>query len=224
MDIENFYTEQGEGFPLILLHGNGEDSTYFVHQTEEFSKYYRVYALDTRGHGKTPRGDKPFTLNQFTEDLLEFMNKKEIKKAHILGFSDGGNIALLFALQYSERIEKLVLNGANLFPSGMTLLTRLSVVLEYKFTCLFDNGNKLKKEMLELMINEPDIKPEELNSILNKTLVIAGFRDMIKKKHTELIAENMSNSELIFIKGNHFIAKNNSKDFNMVVLKFLKDG
>lgn len=47
---------------------------------------------------------------------------------------------------------------------------------------------------------------------------------MIKKKHTELIAENMSNSELIFIKGNHFIAKNNSKDFNMVVLKFLKDG
>ena len=37
MDIENFYTEQGEGFPLILLHGNGEDSTYFVHQTEEFS-------------------------------------------------------------------------------------------------------------------------------------------------------------------------------------------
>ena len=45
MGIKNFYTEKGDSFPLILLHGNGEDSSYFEHQINEFSKYYKVYAI-----------------------------------------------------------------------------------------------------------------------------------------------------------------------------------
>lgn len=49
MDIEHNYIEQGTGFPLILLHGNGEDVSYFVHQMEPFSRYFRVIAVDTRG-------------------------------------------------------------------------------------------------------------------------------------------------------------------------------
>lgn len=59
MDIEHFYIEKGRGFPLILLHGNGEDCDYFRGQIDEFSKQYHVYAIDTRGHGRTPRGDMP---------------------------------------------------------------------------------------------------------------------------------------------------------------------
>lgn len=58
MDIQLSYTEKGTGHPLILLHGNGEDGTYFSHQVSCFSKTYRVIAIDTRGHGKSPR--KPF--------------------------------------------------------------------------------------------------------------------------------------------------------------------
>ena len=105
MDIQLNYIEKGSGEPLILLHGNGEDSTYFVHQIESFSKEYRVLALDTRGHGKTPRGTAPFTIRQFAEDLCAFMDQHEIPKAHILGFSDGGNIALTFALRYLSLIH-----------------------------------------------------------------------------------------------------------------------
>ena len=90
MDIKLHYTEQGSGFPLILLHGNGEDHTYFVHQIEFFSRFYRVIALDTRGHGQSPRGTAPFSIVQFAKDLLAFMDQKQIKKTHILGFSDGG--------------------------------------------------------------------------------------------------------------------------------------
>lgn len=56
MDIKLHYTEQGEGDPLILLHGNGEDGTYFCNQIKFFAKQYTVYAVDTRGHGKSPRG------------------------------------------------------------------------------------------------------------------------------------------------------------------------
>ena len=68
MDITLNYVETGEGFPLVLLHGNGEDHTYFKRQMEPFSQRYRVIALDTRGHGGSPRGSAPFTLDQFAED------------------------------------------------------------------------------------------------------------------------------------------------------------
>jgi len=56
MDIQLHSIECGSGEPLILLHGNGEDGSYFCHQLEAFSKNHRVIAIDTRGHGKTPRG------------------------------------------------------------------------------------------------------------------------------------------------------------------------
>ena len=51
-DIQLHYVEQGQGQPLILLHGNGEDTTYFEHQIPFFSKNNRIIAIDTRGHGK----------------------------------------------------------------------------------------------------------------------------------------------------------------------------
>ena len=78
MDITLNYVETGEGFPLVLLHGNGEDHTYFKRQMEPFSPKYRVIALDTRGHGESPRGSAPFTLDQFAEDLKEFLDQRGI--------------------------------------------------------------------------------------------------------------------------------------------------
>ena len=95
MDIELYYQQKGCGQPLILLHGNGENSDCFQAQIEEFSKYFHVYAIDTRGHGKTLRGTKPFTIRQFAKDLANFMDLHHIPQAHLLGFSDGGNIAII---------------------------------------------------------------------------------------------------------------------------------
>ena len=89
MDIELFYREKGSGEPLILLHGNGEDGSYFVHQIEHFQSRYRVIALDTRGHGRSPRGSAPFTIRQFSLDLYDFLRAHEIPSAVLLGFSDG---------------------------------------------------------------------------------------------------------------------------------------
>ena len=87
MDISHFYLERGAGEPLILLHGNGEDSSYFFNQMDAFSAAYHVFALDTRGHGKTERGSAPFTIRQFADDLLSFMDIHALAKANILGFS-----------------------------------------------------------------------------------------------------------------------------------------
>ena len=119
MDIKLNYREQGDGYPLILLHGNGEDSSCFRHQLEFFSKEYRVIAIDTRGQGESPRGTAPFTFEQFAQDLEDFMDEHGIFRANILGFSDGGITALIFALTRPERVNKLILNGANLDPEGV---------------------------------------------------------------------------------------------------------
>lgn len=225
MDIQHFYLEKGQGEPVILLHGNGENSSYFKNQIDEFSRLYHVYAIDTRGHGKTPRGEQPFTIRQFSEDLLEFMDAHQIDKAHLLGFSDGGNIAMVFAIDYPERVDKLILNGANLDPGGVKRAVQLPIEIGYRIARSFSGKSESAKrntEMLGLMVNDPNVPVRELSKIQAKTLVIAGTKDLIKEKHTRLIAGSISGSELAFIEGNHFIANMNPKEFNRMVLEFLK--
>lgn len=131
MDVDLHYREQGTGEPLILLHGNGEDGSYFERQMDAFASRFRVIALDTRGHGRSPRGEAPFTIRQFADDLLAFMDGQGIERAHLLGFSDGGNIALAFALAHPERVGKLVLNGANLDGGGVKPSVQLPIVAGY---------------------------------------------------------------------------------------------
>ena len=137
MDIKLNFIEQGQGQPMILLHGNGESCDYFEHQIPFFSQDYHVIAIDTRGHGKSPRGEKSFTIKQFAEDLHDFMDEKGIGKAILLGFSDGGNIALTFALKYPERVDKMIVDGANLFPSGVKPLYQWPIEIGYRFAKQF---------------------------------------------------------------------------------------
>ncbi len=226
LDIKQFYIEKGQGEPIILLHGNGENCSYFKGQMDEFSKQYHVYAIDTRGHGKTSRGNQPFTIRQFAEDLLDFMDRHQIDKAHLLGFSDGGNIAMVFALQHPDRVNRLILNGANLNAAGVKRTTQIPIEIGYKIAKKFSEKSdsaRLNAEMLGLMVNDPNVAPEELAGIQAKTLVIAGTKDMIKEEHTRLIAANIPDAELVFIKGNHFIANKRPEEFNRAVLKFLKE-
>ena len=223
--IEHFFIEQGTGFPLILLHGNGEDGSYFTNQMEPFGKHFRVIAPDTRGHGKTPRGEAPFTIRQFAEDLLVFMDRQGIDKAHILGFSDGGNIAMIFAMKHPERVAKLVLDGANLDPSGVKCSIQIPIEIGYRIAKLFakkDPEARKKAELLGLMVNDPNVKAEELAQITCPTLVVAGDKDMIKEKHTRLIARSIPGAELCILPGTHFVANRNPEAFNEAVLRFLK--
>ena len=224
MDIKLYYQEKGQGNPLILLHGNGENGGYFVHQVEYFSKKYRVIAVDTRGHGRSPRGTAPFTIRQFAEDLLDFMDQMKIDKAVLLGFSDGGNIALIFAMAHPERVEKLILNGANLNAMGVKPMVQIPIEIGYRFASIFAKKSaeaRKNAEMLGLMVKDPNILPEELKKLRIKTLVIAGFRDMIKTSHTRLIAEKIPNSELAILPGDHFIANKNFEQFNQAIERFL---
>lgn len=224
MDIQLHYTESGSGYPLILLHGNGEDSTYFEHQLSELSSQYRVIAVDTRGHGKSPRGEGEFSIARFAEDLHDFMSERRIRRAHLLGFSDGANIALAFALKYPERVNRLILNGGNLRPWGVKFFVQLPVVLGWaaaKAISVFDKKAVAKAELLELMVTQPRLRPADLSTLHIPTLVIAGTNDMIRTSHTREIHRAIAGSELKLIDGDHFVAHGNPVAFNRAVLEFL---
>ena len=226
MDITLYTAERGAGFPLVLLHGNGEDGSYFAHQMDRFSRQYRVIAVDTRGHGKSPRGSAPFTLEQFAEDLKGLLDRLGIGRTHLLGFSDGANIALLFALRYPDYVESLILNGGNLDPKGVKRRFQLPICLGYALVSLcakFDRKAVPKKELLALMVKQPHIHPQALAALRCPTLVIAGDRDLIKEAHTRQIFAAIPGAALAILPGDHFVANKNPAAFNRTVEDFLRE-
>lgn len=211
------YEEAGSGIPLILLHGNGEDRSYFRHQIEDLQDIRHVYALDTRGHGQSPRGTAPFNLDQFARDLEKFMDQNGIEQADLLGFSDGANIALTFALKHPDRVTKLILAGGNLNPEGMNPKDLQEIQEEYETVTGF------QKELLSLMVNEPHIRPEELKKLTMPVLVTAGSEDVVLAEHTRLMAEAMPDSRLVILPGSHWNAAESPEAFNRMVRAFLED-
>ena len=220
MDVALHYTEQGTGESLVLLHGNGEDSAYFEHQVPYLAGLFRVIAVDTRGHGKSPRGTAPFTLAQFADDLGAFLDGSGIASAHLLGFSDGANVALLFALANPGRVRSLVLDGGNLFPEGLMPEVRAEDAESYRRALAAGDAHQL--ELLRLMMDEPRIDPAELAALRIPTLVTAGTHDMIQEAHTRLIAASIPRARLRILEGTHFHAHEDPDPFNQVVGEFYK--
>jgi len=213
--IELFYKQSGQGDPIILLHGNGQVHTIFKKLTKNFSDDFTVYALDSRGHGKSSMV-KHLDYMSKMEDVAGFIQKLEIKKPILYGFSDGGIIGLLLAIHNPEILDKLIISGANINPDGIkTYILSIMKVLYF-----FTRSSKLK-----LMLTQPDIKESELNSIITPTLVLAGRHDIIKEEHTKNIANNISGSELKILKGeNHTSYVVNSSKIYDIIESFIKEG
>lgn len=226
-----FYSEYFPADPqaptLILLHGNGEDHTYFVKQIPALSPHFRLVLMDTRGQGQSTGGDGELNFSVFAADLLALMDHLQIAKAHLLGFSDGGNLALTFALAHPERVQSLILNGANLEPGGVKLSTQLPIVLGYgccRLLSPFSRKARQNGAVLGLMVNHPHIPPQALAALTMPALVIIGERDMIRDRHSQLIARSLPNAQFVRIPGgDHFCAAKCPEVFNHAVLSFLQN-
>jgi len=215
-----YYEIHGEGDPILCLHGNGEDSSYFNPQVKECSKNYKVILMDSRGHGKSSFGEEGLLLELIAKDVINVLKELNIDKVHLLGFSDGGNIALIIALKSPEMLKTLSLVGANLQPNDIKLFARIPIMIGYGVYSLF-SFNK-KKEVMGLMIKEPYFKEEDLNTICIPTLVIAGEKDLIKESCTKLISKSIKDSKLQIIKGgDHFISNKKPDVFNKIFLDFI---
>jgi len=219
------FVEAGEGEALVLLHGNGEDHSCFDGQLPALSERYRCIAIDSRGHGNSSHGSERLSLKLMAGDVLRVMDELGLKKAHILGFSDGGNIALHLALMAPERISSLILSGANADPSGiepeefrLMLKKRRSLALQ----AVFSRRAARRLEVWKLMIKEPHFTQAELESINLPALITAGERDVITKEHSEYLHRCLKNSELVIFKdGSHFVHIEQAALYNETVLNFL---
>ena len=189
-----YYECFGTGKPIIMLHGNGEDSSIFDKTAKKLAVNHMVYLLDSRNHGKSEKHPKNHYADM-ADDVVEFINDLGIDKPILYGFSDGGIIGVLIAVGNGNILSKLIVSGVNLKPSGMKFGTVLGIIFEYLF----------KRDVNTLMmLKEPHIKAQDLKNISVPTVVIAGEHDVIRKRHTYMIAKNIPNSELVIVKGeNH---------------------
>ena len=211
--IELYYKVSGNGTPIVLLHGNGQDHSIFRILIKKLSSGYTVYAIDSRDHGRSSKV-KHLDYMSKMEDVAEFIQVLEIHKPVIYGFSDGGIIGILLAIYHPELLSKLIISGANINPDGVKKFFIFLMKISYFFT----RSNKIK-----LMLTQPDITEDELNTITTPTLVLAGQHDFILEEHTKLIAKNIPGSVLRILKGeSHTSYVLNSTKIYDIIVSFLR--
>ena len=216
----------GCGRPLVLLHGNGEDSSYWRGQIPEFARFYRVVAVDSRGHGASQSGEQGLSFALMAEDLKMVLDACGIKKAHVLGFSDGGNLAIKFALTYPGYVDKLILNGANVEMFG-GIKTRFQLPIYAVYGALaaaarFSKKAACRRDVLGLMVHRYGVTIDDLGHLTMPTLIIVGERDMVCDSQTREMAAHIPHCQVeVFRDGDHFVAAKQPSRFNRTVIEFL---
>lgn len=122
------YQVQGDGYPLVLLHGFGMYKEFWKFHIKELSKEFKIITIDIRGCGKTDHPAEPSSMEELADDVRAILDYLDVDKAHLGGHSFGGMIAQHFALKYPNRLNKLILMStfANLpmSKSGLEMYKR----------------------------------------------------------------------------------------------------
>jgi len=188
-NVDLYYEVYGKGKPIILLHGNSETHEIFDKLLDKLKDNYTVYAIDSRCHGKS-ENTQVISYDLMAEDIIQFIEKLNIDKPILYGFSDGGIVGLFIAIKKPLLLSKLIVSGANLNPKAMSKTMLIMSKIMYFIT---------KNKLIGMMVKEPNITIEDLKKIKIPTVVLAGQKDAIKEKHTKLIAENINDSILEII-------------------------
>ncbi|MCL2107081.1 MAG: alpha/beta hydrolase, partial [Oscillospiraceae bacterium] len=190
-----YYEADGQGPPLILLHGNGESRKIFRPAVQLLKERFTVYAIDSRGHGRSSKNQKPLHYADMAEDIAQFIQELELRKPALYGFSDGGVIGLLLAAKYPDMLSRLAVSGVNLTPGDLAPWFRYYARLTRFIT---------RSDRMRLMLEEPNITAEDLALITVPTLLLAGEKDIIKEEHTRFAAACIPGAEARIMPGeNH---------------------
>jgi len=110
------YIDAGKGDnTILLLHGLGSNAGFWRYNIRELAKKYRVIAIDLPGYGKSQKGDYPYSMTFFSDEIKKVIDQLNINKFDLVGHSMGGQIAITFALKYPNKIHKLIL----ISPAGI---------------------------------------------------------------------------------------------------------
>jgi pimeloyl-ACP methyl ester carboxylesterase len=112
------YRIEGDGEPLLLLHAAVSSSNEFSRVIPFMSKYYRVIAMDYLGHGESDPAPYQYQMIDHARTAISFLDSLGIKKANILGKNAGANVAAELAINWPERVNRLVLSSAGYFPEA----------------------------------------------------------------------------------------------------------
>lgn len=222
--INLYYEVYGTGEPLLLLHGNNASIASFDQQVSTLSQKYMVIALDSRGQGKSGNDTTKITYELMAADVNAFLDQLKLKNVNILGWSDGGNIALILAMLYPDKVKQMAIMGTVLFNNESSVSSETNKLIRKQVKEMETKGvatSNMDYRLKILLLTEPNINPELLQKIKAPTLVMAGQHDVVKEKHTKLIAEKIPNSKLIIFKGaDHEAPKKISQLFNQTVLDY----
>lgn len=188
--IDLFYEKSGEGRPLLMVHGNGEDHSIFKEAAALLGDGFACYCVDSRGHGQSTAVEV-LHYEDMAEDMIALLEELDLRDVVFYGFSDGGIVGLLAAMR-CDRIKTLIVSGANLTPTGVKGSLRLLIRVMYLFK---------KDPKLALMLREPQIDAEQLGRISARTLVLAGSRDLVLEEETRRIAAGIPGARLQILQG-----------------------
>lgn len=252
-DIELFYEVQGEGEPLVLLHGLGSSTWDWEPQVPEFSKNYRVVSLDLRGHGRSDKPLGPYTIPMFAADTAGLLNVLGIESAHIVGLSLGGAVAFQLALDAPALVKTLVIvnSGPSMAGPGGDIQkevdSRVAIVdqlgmrgmgqaLAPRLFPKPEHASQRENLIERWAENDPRAYIDALKSMVGwdvvkqigsiqcPTLVIASDQDYTPVALKEAYAKLMPNAQVVVIPdAHHAVTLERPQAFNAVLAQFLAE-
>lgn len=225
----NMYTEQyGSGKPLLLIHGNGGSIQSMASIIPFFSKGYKVIAVDSRAHGKSTDAADSLSFEMMADDEAALLDQMHIDSAYVIGWSDGGIIALVLAMRHPNKVIKLAATGANLWPDSTALVPAVwkDEKNYYDTTHLKKmTSSKEKNDWKVFLLDwlQPNIPLSALKQIVCPALIISGDHDLINLEHTIKIYQNIPNANLwILPDSGHGTLEEHTDDFDNKVNEFFQ--
>ncbi|WP_292572253.1 alpha/beta hydrolase [Methylomonas sp.] len=232
------YLVYGEGKPVLLLHGGLSNKLSWFSQIPTLVNAGRqVVLIDTRGHGESTPGHAELKYETFAHDALQVLDRLGIQRTDIVGWSDGGIIALLLGLEAPQRVDRIVAISANFHPSGLLIeqqgqATRLDnrvwrnplfEALRSWWSGAYERHAGLQAQLNRIWRSEPRLSRDDLKAIGAPTLVIAGENDIIDLPHSGELAQSLANGRLEIILGaGHAAPVTHADQVNALIAGFLQ--
>ena len=229
-----YYAAFGAGTPVILLHGGLASQRYWGNQVGPLVQdHHRVILIDSRGHGRSTRDERPYTYELMASDVVAVMDALHIRRAAVVGWSDGAIIGLVMALKDPERVTRVFAFAANMDPSGVkpdTLTNPTFARFGVKARADYDHLSPTPGgfSAFEAAINhmwdtEPNYSAADLRRIAIPTAIVDGDHDeAIKREHTEYLARAIPGAKLVILKDvSHFAMLQDPALFNAAMLRFI---